>query len=170
MMQLRSELKQDRPAILGLVEQAFARPGNGMPVEAALLAELFDCDEYLSGLSIVADDDGTIVGHVISTRGWIGEEPALGLGPLAVLPERQRQGIGAALLEETRIRAAAMGESVVVLLGHPGYYPKFGYRPAAVLGIEPPDPQWGDAFMALPLEGRAVPTGPFRYAEPFERL
>ena len=171
MMELRSEHISDRPAILELTGRAFAsEEGPNPPVEVALLDELFECDGYLPGLSIVADDAGKVVGHSITTRGFIGHQPALGLGPISVLPERQRQGIGAALLEETRLRAEGMGESVIVLLGHTSYYPRFGYRPASELGIEAPDPQWGDYFMALPLSGREVPAGTFRYAEPFARL
>ncbi|NMR28320.1 GNAT family N-acetyltransferase [Crystallibacter degradans] len=170
-MELRSEHASDRPAILELTGRAFATDdGANPPVEVGLLAELFECDGYLPGLSIVAADAGMVVGHSITTRGFIGDQPALGLGPISVLPERQRQGIGAALLEETRIRAEGMGESVIVLLGHTTYYPRFGYRPASELGIQAPDPQWGDYFMALPLGGREVPVGTFRYAEPFARL
>jgi predicted N-acetyltransferase YhbS len=86
-----------------------------------------------------------------------------------VLPAYQRQGIGAALLGETSRRAAALGERVIVLLGHIGYYPRFGYRPASELGILAPDPAWGGHFMALPL-GADVPSGTFRYAAPFNGL
>jgi predicted N-acetyltransferase YhbS len=78
--------------------------------------------------------------------------------------------VGGALLEEIRSRATAMGERVIVLLGHVDYYPRFGYRPAAELGITAPDPRWGAHFMALPLGTGPVPTGAFRYAEPFTRL
>lgn len=171
MMELRSEFASDRPAILDLTGRAFAaEDGPNPPVEVALLAELFECDGYLPGLSIVAIDSGVIAGHSITTRGFIGDQPALGLGPISVLPDRQRQGIGAALLEETRLRAESMGEPVIVLLGHTSYYPRFGYRPASELGIQAPERQWGDYFMALPLGGREVPAGTFRYAEPFARL
>jgi predicted N-acetyltransferase YhbS len=170
-MELRSEHPSDRPAILDLTARAFAsEEGPKPPVEVGLLAELFECDGYLPALSIVAVDAGVIVGHSITTRGFIGHQPVLGLGPISVLPESQRQGIGAAMLEETRSRAEGMGECVIVLLGHTTYYPRFGYRPASELGIQAPDPQWGDYFMALPLGGREAPKGTFRYAEPFARL
>jgi putative acetyltransferase len=166
---LRSELPADRPAILRLAASAFGTGDGATPPEPALLEALFGAGEYIPELSIVAVDGQQILGHCISTRGWIGAEPALGLGPLAVLPECQSQGIGGALLEETRRRAALMGERVIVLLGHTSYYPRFGYRPAAGLGILAPDPRWGEHFMALPLAG-GVPTGPFRYAGPFNSL
>jgi putative acetyltransferase len=65
--------------------------------------------------------------------------------------------------------AEACEERVVALLGAPDYYRRFGFRPAADLGIEAPDPQWGEHFQARVLTGGAV-QGRFRYAEPFDRL
>ncbi|EMY32952.1 acetyltransferase, GNAT family protein [Arthrobacter crystallopoietes BAB-32] len=172
---VRSEHPDDRAEVLRLTARAFAGGDGQEPVEVRLLSELFGCDEYLPDLSVVAEapapgSSPVIAGHSITTRGWIDGQPALGLGPISVLPEYQGQGIGAALLEETRLRAVARGEAVIVLLGHTGYYPRFGYRPAAELGIQAPDPQWGAHFMALPLSGRTVPRGLFRYAAPFSRL
>lgn len=168
-MELRTEQPPDRPAILRLVCRAFETEDGTVPAERALLAALFAAAEYIPDLSIVALQGPEVVGHCITTRGWIGGEPVLGLGPLAVLPEYQRRGIGAALLGETSRRAAALGERVIVLLGHTGYYPRFGYRPASELGILAPEPAWGGHFMALPL-ARDVPSGPFRYAAPFNGL
>ena len=67
--------------------------------------------------------------------------------------------------------AQALGEPVVVLLGDPAYYSRFGFGPASDLGVLAPDPQWGDFFQALALGPREdVPAGTFRYAEPFDRL
>ncbi|MFD1212351.1 GNAT family N-acetyltransferase [Arthrobacter sp. GCM10027362] len=168
-MELRTEQPGDRPAILRLARSAFGTDGGADPPELALLAALFECRECIPELSLVAVDGPDVIGYCISTRGWIGHEPALGLGPLAVLPERRRQGIGAALLAETRRRASLLGERVILLLGHTGYYPRFGYRPAADLGIQAPDPGWGDHFMALPLADD-VPAGSFCYAAPFNSL
>ncbi|MCG2620632.1 N-acetyltransferase [Arthrobacter sp. I2-34] len=168
-MELRSERPGDRAAILRLAGRAFGTQDGAAPPEPALLAALFAAEEYIPELSIVAEQAHAVVGHCITTRGWIGREPALGLGPLAVLPEWQRRGIGAALLAETSRRAAELGERVIVLLGHAGYYPRFGYRPAAELGILAPDPAWGGHFMALPLAAD-VPAGLFRYAAPFNDL
>ncbi|NKX50331.1 N-acetyltransferase [Arthrobacter deserti] len=167
-MEIRSERPGDRPAVLLLAGSAFGTGGGG-PQEQALLAALFASEEYIPELSIVAVEGQEVLGHCISTRGWIGDAPALGLGPLAVLPAHQGRGIGAALLAETRRRAVLLGERVIVLLGHTGYYPRFGYRPAATLGILAPDPRWGAHFMALPL-GADVPAGPFCYAAPFNSL
>lgn len=168
-MLIRNETIADRPAIRALVVSAFAETeGAPEPGEAALLDQLYDCDEYLPEFSVVAETDGEIVGHVIATRGWIdGDIPLLGLGPICVAPERQGQGIGGALLNDIRDRATRAGERAIVLLGHTGYYPRFGYVPAIPAGIIPSDSSWGDHFMVLPLGGHGLPSGSFRYAGPF---
>ncbi|HEX7201371.1 MAG TPA: N-acetyltransferase, partial [Arthrobacter sp.] len=132
---------------------------------------LFDAKEYLPGFSVVAVLDGEIVGHVISTRGWVGEHELLGLGPIAVTPRLQRQGIGSALMKETIARANAAGESGIALLGSPDYYSRFGFVPAASFGVQSPEAAWGDHFQLLPLAlWPGGVHGTFRYAEPFMLL
>ncbi|MFC8041701.1 GNAT family N-acetyltransferase [Paenarthrobacter sp. NPDC057355] len=174
---LRSEQPRDRAEILELTAKAFSispvtgQAVEGAPIEVGLLRELFDCEEYIPELSIVAEIDGGIAGHVISTRGWVGDEPFLGLGPIGVAPALQRRGIGSALLKETAARAAAAGEPGIALLGSPGYYPRFGYVPAVSLGVQPPEAGWGDHFQVLALPGwHDGVSGTFRFATPFERL
>ena len=174
---LRTERPEDRPEILELAARAFSvspvtgEPVEGTPSEVGLLRELFECDEYIPELSIVAEIGGDIVGHAISTRGWIGDLELVGLGPLGVLPQFQRRGVGSALMRETAARATAAGEPAIALLGSPLYYPRFGYVPATSFGVEPPEPAWGDHFQLLPLP--AWPDGvrgTFRYAAPFEHV
>jgi predicted N-acetyltransferase YhbS len=174
---LRSERPEDRPAILELTAAAFAvspdtgLPVDGEPAEVGLLQQLFDCDEYLPQFSIVAEQDGEVVGHVISTRGWVGELELLGLGPIGVVPRLQRHGIGSALMQETVSRANAARERGIALLGSPEYYSRFGFVPSVSLGIEPPEAQWGEHFQMLPLAvWPGGVHGTFRYAAPFERL
>jgi len=75
----------------------------------------------------------------------------LELAPLSVLPERQRAGIGSALTTEALRLAAARGEPLVLVLGHPSYYPRFGFRRASTIGVLPPDGIADEAFMAIPL-------------------
>lgn len=174
---LRSEQPEDRPAILALTAAAFSvspetgLPVAGEPVEVGLLRQLFDCDEYLPEFSILAELDGEVVGHVISTRGRVGELELLGLGPIGVVPRLQRHGIGSALMNETVVRANSAGERGIALLGSPEYYSRFGFVPSVSLGIDPPSPEWGENFQILPL---AVWTGgihgTFRYAGPFARM
>jgi predicted N-acetyltransferase YhbS len=174
---LRTEQPEDRPAILELTAAAFAvspatgLPVDGEPVEVGLLKQLFDCDEYLPEFSIVAEQNGEVVGHVISTRGWVGDLGLLGLGPISVVPRLQRHGIGSALMQETVVRANAAGERGIALLGGPEYYSRFGFVPSVSLGIEPPQAEWGDLFQLLPLAvWPGGIHGTFRYAGPFERL
>jgi uncharacterized protein len=174
---LRGEREEDRDAILVLTAEAFSispvtgLPVQGTPEEVGLLRELFACPDYLPEFSIVAELGGEIVGHVISTRGWAGELPMLGLGPISVLPHLQGKGIGSALLRETTRRAEAAGEKGIALLGSTVFYPKFGYRPAHTLGLDAPDPGWGDHFQVLPLSGwPSDHRGTFRYAAPIAAL
>ncbi|MDQ0924389.1 putative N-acetyltransferase YhbS [Pseudarthrobacter sp. W1I19] len=176
-LQLRDEAPADRGAILALTAEAFAispatgLPADGEPVEVNVLRELFDSQEYLPGFSVVAELDGEVVGHVISTRGWVGAQELLGLGPISVTPRLQRQGIGSALMKETIARANAAGENGIALLGSTEYYPRFGFVPAASLGVLPPEEVWGDNFQLLPLAlWRGGIHGVFRYADPFTRL
>jgi predicted N-acetyltransferase YhbS len=171
---LRSEQPGDRDALLALTADAFSvspvtgRPVAGEPVEVNVLRELFVADEYLPEFSIVAELDGEIVGHVISTRAWVGDLELLGLGPIGVTPRLQRHGIGTALMRETVIRANAAGEKGIALLGSTGYYPRFGFVPASSLGVEAPDKNWGDHFQLLPLAlWPGGVHGTFRFAGPF---
>ncbi|OAE01183.1 ACT domain-containing protein [Arthrobacter sp. OY3WO11] len=171
---VRSEAPEDRGAILALAADAFAvSPATGLkvegePVEVRVLRGLFESRDYLPEFSLVAVLDGEVVGHVISTRGWVGAHGLLGLGPLGVTPRHQRHGIGSALMKETIQRANAAGESGIALLGSPGYYSRFGFVPAASLGVLPPDDAWGDYFQLLPLAlWPGGVHGTFRYAEPF---
>ncbi|MEE2570851.1 ACT domain-containing protein [Pseudarthrobacter sp. J64] len=174
---LRSETPADRPAILGLIGEAFAvSPVTGRPVEepiveVGLLEELFDCAEYLPELSVVAEYDGRIVGYAISTRGWVDDFPLLGLGPIGVVPRLQQHGIGSALMAETIKRANAAGERGIALLGSPGYYERFGFVAADSFGILAPEASWGHYFQFLPLAlWPGGVHGTFRYAGPFARL
>ena len=174
---LRSEAPADRDAILALTAEAFAvspvtgLPVHGEPVEVKVLRELFDAAEYLPELSVVAVLDGEVVGHVISTRGWVDGHELLGLGPIGVTPRLQRHGIGSALMNETIARANAAGESGIALLGSTEYYPRFGFVPAASLGVLPPEAAWGDHFQLLPLAlWPGGIHGTFHYAAPFRRL
>lgn len=144
---------------------------HGVPGEATLVGWLREDPGWVPELSLVAEVDGEIVGHVVCTRGELAGRPALGLGPVSVSPDRQRDGVGSALMHAVLGGADAMGEPVVVLLGSPAYYERFGFAPASSLGIEAPDPAWGDYFQARPLAAYDPGLrGPFRYAAPFDRL
>jgi putative acetyltransferase len=164
---VRREHPADHAAVHELHLGAFA-PST---IEARLTDELREDAGFLPHLSLVAVDGGDVVGHVIATRGWLEPfgTPALGLGPLGVRPDRQRRGTGTVLVHALLAVAEAAGERVATLLGAPDYYRRFGFVRSTELGIEPPDPAWGEHFQARRLTGPPV-TGTFRYAEPFRRL
>jgi putative acetyltransferase len=115
-------------------------------------------------------DDDMVVGYVACSRAYVDGHPGLGLGPLAVRPERQRQGVGQALMHAVLGMADGVGESFVGLLGSPSYYRRFGFRPSIELGIEAPDPSWGASFQIRPLGAFRPITGVFSFATPFTSL
>lgn len=178
-MLIRRERSEDVADIRAVTAAAFSEvehsapplEPDGVPGEATLVGWLRADPGWVPELSLVAEADGEIVGHVVATRGALAGRPALGLGPVSVSPARQRGGIGSALMHTILGAADAIGEPVVVLLGSPAYYGRFGFVPASTLGIEAPDPAWGDYFQARPLAAYEPGLrGSFRYAVPFDRL
>ena len=145
-MILRSENPTDLDAIRVLVDQAF-----GDPMPSLLIDLVRRSDRFVPDLSIVAEDHGALLGHILFSYVTIeGEESfeVLSLAPLAVDPDHQSRGVGSALTEEGLLRAERRGESLVVVEGHPGYYPRFGFERASLHGIEKAAPRVPDeAFM-----------------------
>lgn len=177
-MLVRRERATDVAAIGEVVAAAFrAVPHSAPPVDAsgdpgevALVGWLRADPGWILELSLVAVEEERVVGHVVCTRGHLDERPALGLGPVSVLPDRQGAGVGSALMHAVLAAAEARDEALVALLGDPGYYTRFGFGPASALGIAAPDPAWGDYFQARPLAAYDGRGGSFRYAAPFDRL
>jgi putative acetyltransferase len=170
-MIVRRERSADHLAVRRVHEAAFRPPGGGDVVEARLVGLLREDAGFLPHLSLVAVDGGDVIGHVIATRGRLEPlgHPALGLGPLGVRPEHQRTGVGTVLVHALLAVAEAADERLVALLGSPDYYRRFGFVPAADLGVISPDPSWGGYFQVRLLTGPPV-SGTFRYADPFDRL
>ncbi|MCA1006492.1 N-acetyltransferase [Rhodococcus hoagii] len=136
--------------------------------EADLVDALRQDPAWIDGLSMLTlDDDGAPVGHALLTRCHIGDTPALCLAPCAVYPEYQRTGAGSAAIRAVLDAARQRGEHFVTVLGHPDYYPRFGFTRASEHGVrmnvEVPD----DALMVLALDGRPIPSGAIRYAAAF---
>ena len=145
-MIVRPETPADYDAIAAVVRAAFVDEPQVADVVDAIRAS----EEYRPAFSLVADEDGAIVGHVMLSGLPIGGEQALQLSPLAVCPERQRRGIGAALVRAALAAAREGGEKLVCVEGDPRYYSRFGFRVSTDLGVERPHervPDW--AFQAL---------------------
>ncbi len=145
---VRPETVGDEAAVADVNEDAFERPD-----EAALVASLRRGRAYLPGLSLVAEVLGTIVGHILFTRLHVGtgRTPGLALAPMAVRKAHQRRSVGSALVREG-LRAATMcGEAFAIVVGHPEYYPRFGFLPASRFGIQAPFEVRDEALMALEL-------------------
>jgi len=164
---IRRETAADEAAIRELTLAAF--PG---PLEARLVDELRADRGWLPALSLVAEDpDGRVAGHVLCTRGAVDSAPVLGLGPLSVRPDRQRRGVGSALMHAVLGAADALGEPIVALLGDPAYYHRFGFRPSTEHGIDPPVAEWQKYFQVRTLSAHDPQVrGTFAYAEPFQRV
>jgi putative acetyltransferase len=150
---IRREEPQDMAAIRFVNEQAFGGSGEANAIEALR-------DRGVATLSLVAVIDNRVVGHLFFTpaviestdRSW----SAIGLAPLAVLPEYQRRGIGSALMDAGLAECRRLGGERVIVLGHPDYYPRFGFERASEYSVrfefEAPD----EACMILALQPGAL--------------
>jgi putative acetyltransferase len=144
---VRPEVAGDRDAIRRVNELAFEGPA-----EADIVDALRGSDAWLPSLSLVAQDGTGIVGHALFSLVRLDSGPELlSLGPMAVVPERQRGGVGTALVRRGVRRARGTKYPLVVVLGHPDYYPRFGFRPARRYGIETPYDAPDEAWMTLRL-------------------
>ena len=169
MTTIRPERPEDSCLIRHVNELAF-----GQPAEADLVEKLRQaCDDVLS---LVAED-GAIVGHILFTPVVIEERErhvlGMGLAPMAVLPDRQRQGIGSQLVRRGLDILRERGCLFVVVVGHPEYYPRFGFEPASKRGLVS---QWEGipdaAFMVLVLDGHAMAgaSGVAKYRDEFNEV
>ena len=135
---IRQEEKRDYPAVHTLIEQAFKDIPESDHREQFLVERLRQSPAFIPELSLVAELGTEIIGQVILSKVEIVADhstPSLGMAPLSVLPNHQKSGIGTALIREAHQRAIRLGYHSVVLLGHPDYYTRFGYRKASTYGI-----------------------------------
>lgn len=159
-----------RPEDEGHVEgiRAVHRAAFGGEAEAGLV------DALRAGghvrLSLVAEDAGRVVGHILFSELNIDATPGLALAPMGVLPSHQRRGVGSALIRDALARVRELGHRIVVVLGHREYYPRFGFRAELAAPFE--SPYAGEHFMALELQPGALQgvRGRVAYAPPFDAL
>ena len=162
---IREECSEDIAAIRDVNDRAFGQEQEGHLVDALR-------SHRAVLLSLVATLNGRVVGHILYSPAIIGAVAGAGLGPMAVLPEHQRQGIGSKLVETGNRNLRDSGCPFVVVLGHTNYYPRFGFRPASAHGIrcewDVPD----DVFMLLVLdeEKMARVSGLAKYCDEFSSV
>ena len=146
----------------------------GRPDEAELVERLRAAGAVL--LSLVAIEDGQVVGHILFSPVTISSPGdsfvAAGLGPMAVLPEHQRRGIGSAMVRSGLAELRCAGHETVVVLGHPDYYPRFGFEPASQHGIRWERDCRDEAFMIMELVPGALRgrNGVVRYRPEFDEV
>ena len=162
---IRRERGEDAAAVRAILVSAFAGPA-----EADLVEQLRRDGDLL--LALVADDGGRIHGYAAFPKLAVEDAgrtyDAAGLAPVAVTPDRQRLGIGGALIREGHRLLAEQGHSLSFVLGDPAYYQRFGYDPAAAKPFE--CVYAGPHFMALRLSERAPQRGKVRYPAAFDQL
>ena len=168
MITVRPETTDDHTAIHDVNALAFGRE-----IEAKLVEALRRLPDFIPELSLVAVEAGRVVGHILFSPMVIetkeGAVPALTLAPLAVRPEFQNQGIGSELVRDGLERCRRLGHEIVVVVGHPEYYPRFGFSPARARGLEAPFPVPDEAFLALELVPGALDgvAGTVKFPPPF---
>ena len=153
MITVRTEKAEDIPAVRRINELAFSRADEAALVDALRAAAQ-------PHVSLVAVENGQIVGHIffspVSIESETSDFAAMGLAPMAVLPERQNQGIGSLLVREGLKECRHLGCDAVVVLGHPQYYPRFEFVPASQKGLNCEYPVPDEVFMVIELKPNAL--------------
>lgn len=161
-MEIRDETDRDVSAISALTTQAFLSAAHAGGDEAAIVEGLRQA--HALRLSLVAEEAGLLIGHVAASNILIDDKPGwVGLGPVSVIPPRQGEGVGSALMHAALDRLNADGADGAVLVGDPGFYERFGFasHPGLTYGGLP-----AEYIMALSFTG-TVPLGAIRYHEAF---
>lgn len=162
---VRDERADDLQAIRDLHVQAF-----GQDQEARIVDALRSNGAVLS--SLVAAEGDRILGHILYSPATIGALAGAALGPMAVLPACQRQGVGARLIAEGTRRLKAAGCPFVIVVGHPDYYPRFGFTPPGSRGITCEWDVPADVFMVQVLDDARMQgvSGLAKYREEFSSV
>ena len=166
---IRQGQGNDIDTIYSVVKSAFEKVEHSDGDEQNLVNRLRNSEAFIPELSLVAELDDEIVGHILFTKIKIGENVSLTLAPVSVIPKYQGKGVGSKLILNGHEIAKSLGFGSVVVLGHPTYYPRFGYVPASKWGIKTPFEVPDDCFMALELieDSLINVSGVVQYAKEF---
>ncbi len=148
-MIIRTEEISDYKEIKNMVKLAFEGAEHTDGNEHNLINKLRQSKGFVKELTLVAEENNRIIGHIMFTEVKIGKNVGLALAPLAVLPNMQKKGIGKALMSEAHKRAKEMGYKFCIVLGSEKYYPKVGYKMASEFNIFPPFDVPKENFMVL---------------------
>lgn len=171
MVSFAQEKTDDIISIREVVTAAFGRTS-----EAKLIEAIRNSQNFIPELSIVATEKDNLLGHILLSPIIIEAQrqtfSALALAPLAIIPTRQREGIGTELVQVALSKCRELDHNLVVVLGHPSYYPRFGFQTANQFGIHAPFPVPEQAFMVLELKpGKLQRTsGLVRYPAYFDEV
>jgi putative acetyltransferase len=132
---IRPATAGDHHAIIDLVRLAFTNRGHDGNEELKIVADTRRSGRTLEGLELVATRQEVVIGHVLAAYGDLGTREIIAVAPLAVALSHQREGIGSALMEHLLRSVEALNVPLVVLLGSPDYYGRFGFEPSGPLGI-----------------------------------
>jgi putative acetyltransferase len=165
---IRPEQAEDIPGIRQVNQRAFETPTEADLVEALR-------QQAHPIVSLVAVSGAEVVGHILFSPVTLASDatvPMMGLAPMAVVPTRQRQGIGSALVRAGLEECRRLGAAAVVVLGHAEYYPRFGFAPASRFGLKSEYDVPDDVFMVLELKTGALRgrAGTIRYHSVFAGL
>jgi len=164
---IRKEEERDYKKVYEVNRLAFQQEN-----ESKLIEKIRKGNNFVPDLSLVAKIDDEIVGHILFSRiKIVGDSifESLALAPMAVIPEFQKQGIGAELIKKGIDKAKELGFDSIIVLGHKEYYPKFGFKRASNWSIECPFEVPDEAFMAIELTEKAFEdkAGTVRYPDEF---
>ncbi len=171
---IRQERPEDYSFTEKLIANAFLNATHSDQTEHMLVQRIRKSDAFVPELSLIATgSNDEILGHIMLSKITIADGDnivdSLALAPVSVAPDYQNQGIGSQLIRAALQQAEALGYESVIVLGHPGYYPKFGFKRASLWNIRPPFDVPDDAFMAIELVSGSLEQvqGTARYSEAF---
>lgn len=172
-LSIRQEQSKDHTTVFQLIETAFKTMEYSSLTEQFIVEKLRKSDAFVPALSLVAEQEGELVGHIILTKIKIDNGTqlfdALTLGPVSVWPKLHGQGIGNQLINTAHKIAKSLGHEIIILLGHKDYYPRFGYELTNKYGIQLPFEAAPENCMVIGLNPDSLKgvSGKVIYSKPF---